>query len=93
MAIGHGDSFPTCEDGTENGHCEVCGRRLRDGRLFVEVVDGGSVHDPATGPADVHDPGYLGFFPVGPECAKRFEPGIAVSFAAAGWNKSTGGSD
>jgi len=52
-------------------HCAACGRRLRGKRRMVEVIDGGdSVAAPGLGP-DTTDAGYMGFFPVGPECARK----------------------
>ena len=74
----HGSYFPFAEDEFGHDRCTICGRRLGKRPLYVEVVDGGLVHDPATGEADDFAPGYMGFYPVGSECAKRFRAGIAV---------------
>jgi len=52
-------------------HCAACGRRLQGKRRMVEVIDGGdSVAAPCFEP-DTTDAGYMGFFPVGPECARK----------------------
>jgi hypothetical protein len=76
--IKHGDSFPFHPDSVGDYRCAVCNRKLGKKPLGVEVVDGGSVHDPAMGVADVNDSGYMGFWLVGSECAKVFAPGIAT---------------
>lgn len=53
-------------------HCAACGRKLKDNPVFVEVIDGGDqVAAPGSNP-DQNDPGYMGFFPVGPSCAKKY---------------------
>lgn len=52
--------------------CVVCNRPVRDPRaaVNVEMVEGGgTIARPGT--ADTSDPGYMGLFPVGPECARR----------------------
>ena len=78
--IQHGDPFPYESDRSgEMDWCNVCGRRIGKTCYWVEVVDGGAVWDSKTyGPADQHDAGYMGCYPVGRECAKRFKAGIAV---------------
>jgi hypothetical protein len=53
------------------GHCAACGRKLSGTPQWVEVIDGGSsVAAPGLDP-DTTDAGYMGWFPVGPECARR----------------------
>ena len=52
-------------------HCAACGRKLTGKRRWIEVIEGGSmVAAPGLGP-NTADPGYMGFFPVGPECARK----------------------
>jgi hypothetical protein len=52
-------------------HCAACGRKLSGTPQWVEVIDGGSsVAAPGLDP-DTTDAGYMGWFPVGPECARR----------------------
>jgi hypothetical protein len=52
-------------------HCAACGKKLRGKRRMVEVINGGcSVAAPGLGP-DTTDAGYMGFYPVGPECARK----------------------
>jgi hypothetical protein len=61
------------EQGTNGSmeHCVCCGKKLRGKRRMVEVIDGGrSVAAPGLGP-DTTDSGYMGFYPVGPECARK----------------------
>ncbi len=61
-------------DKSTNGsmeHCAACGRKITGKRRMVEVINGGcSVAAPGLGP-DTTCAGYMGFFPVGPECAKK----------------------
>ena len=57
-------------------HCAACGRKLTGKRRMVEVINGGcSVAAPGLGP-DETDAGYMGFFPVGLECARKHFPGF-----------------
>lgn len=77
--VKHDDDFPWTDKWHLQGdmkHCQVCGRKLGNNPLYVEVAGGGFVHDPAFGEA-VQDGGYIGMMPVGMECAKKFAPGIA----------------
>jgi len=59
--------------------CAVCDRPVGDYPKYIEVIDGGSsVAAPGLGP-DPNDPGYMGFFPVGPTCAKKYFRGFTVN--------------
>lgn len=50
--------------------CERCGRGVRPEKAWwVEVVNGGSEIAP-TGTNPEQDAGYMGFYVLGPECAK-----------------------
>lgn len=60
-------------------HCAACGRRLRGEPQLVEVVCGGSYVVAPGSDVDVNDPGYMGFFAVGPECAKKHFRGFTSS--------------
>ncbi len=52
--------------------CSVCGRGVAEGRgWWAEVVDGGASIARADFEADNKDPGYMGMWRLGPECAKR----------------------
>jgi len=58
-------------------HCAVCERRVGANPLWVEVYAGGSIWDESrNGKADQADRGYMGHYPVGSECAKKFEAGV-----------------
>ena len=74
----HGDDFPFANKMTDDDveRCSVCDRKLGKNPLFIEVVDGGSIHDPSMGVADTSDSGYMGFWAVGSECAKQFNATI-----------------
>ena len=59
--------------------CACCGKPIKGKARFVEVIDGGSsVAHPGLGP-DTNDPGYMGFFAVGPGCARKHFPGFTHS--------------
>lgn len=72
-------------DKSTNGsmeHCAACGRKITGKRRMVEVIDGGcSVAAPGLGP-DTNDAGYMGFFPVGPECARKHFRGFTHDISA-----------
>jgi len=80
----HGDSFPFMQNRSSRlgdlHYCQVCGRELgQSGTYWVEVVDGGDIHDSTTyGEADTQDSGYMGFYPVGISCSYRFEKSVLV---------------
>ena len=57
-------------------YCACCGRKLSGRPLWVEVIDGGKqVAAPGLN-TDTSDSGYLGFFPVGRACARRYFHGF-----------------
>lgn len=74
MQLQHNDNFPFAP--TYLGsmeHCAVCGRKTSKNALLVEVYGGGAIHDETlNGEADRNDGGYMGHYPVGSECAKKF---------------------
>jgi hypothetical protein len=64
----------------EHAPCAWCGRKVRDdaSRYWACVADGGSRFIPIADAAreEEEEPGsYMGFWAVGPECAKLFPPG------------------
>lgn len=66
-----------------NQPCACCGRPVdvrRPGTRWVTVQDGGAT---ITDEPDESDRGFMGCFPVGPECAKRIPAGFLVRFSAA----------
>lgn len=65
----HGDWSSDTETGWQ---CFHCGRKLKEETHFVEVVNGGThLHAPREGTPE-ESSGYMGFWPIGPECAKKF---------------------
>lgn len=80
--LGHGDSFPFYpnHDGDQM-RCAVCNRKLGNNPFIVEVIDGGNIHDPSNGQANIYDSGYMGAWFVGSECSKKFFPSILVKKA------------
>lgn len=73
-----GDPAPFHEgihkDGAER--CVVCGRKVGKKSYLVEVIDGGDIREQDGTEADTEDAGYMGCWPVGSECAKKFAPNI-----------------
>lgn len=53
--------------------CVVCGRPIREPSCGREVcvVDGGARFARVDETVDTDDPGFMGLYPVGPECAKK----------------------
>lgn len=52
--------------------CERCGRGVKAGAgWWIEVVNGGSSVARPGSVVDVNDPGYMGCYILGSECAKR----------------------
>jgi hypothetical protein len=58
-------------------YCVCCGKALKGTKnRVVEVVDGGeNAVRPGT-EVDTNDPGYMGQYDVGPDCAKKYLPGF-----------------
>jgi hypothetical protein len=52
--------------------CAICGKGVKETAktLWVLVMGGGGVFAPAD-QEDPEDPGYMGFFPLGPACARK----------------------
>lgn len=63
-------------DGNTVMRCTVCARILGDNPYIVEVVDGGNLAP--IGVNDENDPGYMGCWPIGNECAKTFSPELLL---------------
>lgn len=57
--------------------CCVCGRKVGKNSWFFEVINGGDLRK-QDGTEAVRDAGYMGCYPVGSECAKKFEDGILL---------------
>jgi len=52
------------------GPCVICGKAVRHPAAHIIVIDGGmSFGTPDSDPAD---PGYMGHFPIGPECWRKY---------------------
>lgn len=48
--------------------CVVCGKPIKDPSYYVECVNGGTDECVLPGQADVDDPGYMGYQPLGANC-------------------------
>jgi hypothetical protein len=60
-----------------DNYCVQCGRKVGQDPWYVECINGGSEIRLQDGTeADVNDPGYMGCWPVGNECAKSFAPNL-----------------
>ena len=60
--------------------CVQCGRLVGSNPWMVEVTNGGYIRLQDGTEADNNDPGYMGCWPVGNECAKAFEPNLLFKF-------------
>jgi hypothetical protein len=56
---------------TDN-YCVQCGRKVGANPWYVEVIDGGHIRLQDGTEANFNDGGYMGWWPVGNECAKAF---------------------
>jgi hypothetical protein len=81
----HGNDMPF-KQGANIGsmhYCALCLRPVGNNPLWVEVFDGGAIWDEySNGPADQNDRGYMGHYPVGSECAKKFAANVLKKVAA-----------
>ena len=66
------ENYDACDkNGVQIERCTICARKLGANPFFVEVHNGGDLVE--FGKA-VHDSGYMGCWPIGSECAKKFSP-------------------
>lgn len=56
--------------------CVQCGRLVGKNPWLVECINGGTIRLQDGTEADTNHPGYMGWWPVGNECAKAFEPNL-----------------
>jgi hypothetical protein len=57
--------------------CVQCGRKVGKNSWFVEVINGGDIRLQDGTEYDISsDPGYMGCWAVGNECAKSFAPNL-----------------
>jgi hypothetical protein len=61
----------TDKNGIQIERCTICARKLGANPVFVEVHNGGDLVEFGKG---IQDGGYMGCWPVGSECAKKFSP-------------------
>ena len=74
-----GDSAPFHPNmnSSSEKRCCVCGRKVGKNSWYFEVIDGGDLRK-QDGTEAIQDAGYMGCYPVGSECAKKFEEGILL---------------
>ena len=63
--------------GNDAAPCVICGKPVKNSSpaKSAEVTDGGNRFVPIAEKADENDDGYMGFYPVGSECARLFPAG------------------
>lgn len=59
--------------------CSCCGKIIKDKVYWVEVINGGSYVAAKGSNPDMDDPGYMGFHPVGPDCARKHFSGFGFT--------------
>lgn len=72
--ITHNGNLNWAADGSVHD-CVQCGRKIGKTAKWVCVANGGSVWAKSEG-EPVRDGGFMGWFPVGSECAKTFAAGV-----------------
>ena len=86
--IEKGDSLnwadPKSNVGWNDKFCVQCGRKVGEDPWWVEVIEGGEIREQDGSEADYTDAGYMGHFPVGNECAKKFAKNILFKFKEMG---------
>ncbi len=73
----HNDDAPFHPNHAGQDYCVVCNRKVGADALLMEVYGGGAIPDRTViAEPDLNDGGYMGCYPVGSECAKKFEKGV-----------------
>ena len=68
--------WPVSQRHDDKLRCACCDREIKGRAKWVEVINGGcDVASPGLDP-DTSDSGYMGFFAVGPTCAKKWFQGF-----------------
>ncbi len=58
--------------GITGRECAICGKQVREPFKHTAVVVDGGVQWADAEDADPSDPGYMGEYPVGPDCHKKY---------------------
>jgi hypothetical protein len=66
---------PKSNVGATEDYCIQCGRKVGANPWMVEVINGGDIRL-QDGTEAIHDGGYMGWWPIGNECAKSFAPNL-----------------
>ena len=72
--ISHNGELNWASEGSIH-NCVQCARKIGKTAKWVAVYNGGSVWAKSEG-VPVRDGGFMGWFPVGSECAKTFADGV-----------------
>lgn len=83
--IGHDTDLVFGSNGEMNA-CALCGKEVGKNPKWVQVYNGGAVWAKSEGEPE-RDSGYMGWYPVGSECAKKFERGVLYTLAEEGSDK------
>ena len=70
--LGIGDYVSYCSDSST---CANCGRKVGKNPKKIHLSNSGGILNPN----DEENPSSLGFWPIGSECAKRFESEVLVN--------------
>ena len=84
--LSHADILPF-KMGKQAGsinHCAICEKAVGNSPLLVEIYAGGLIWDASrNGEPDQNDAGYMGHYPIGLECAKKFAADVLKEGVAA----------
>lgn len=83
IQAGEGLNFaePKSNVGWNDPFCVQCGRKVGADAWYVEMINGGEIRLQDGTEADMNDAGYMGCWPVGNECAKKFAPNLLFKMA------------
>jgi len=59
--------------------CSCCGKIIKGKAYWVEVINGGGDVAARESNTDTNDAGYMGFHPVGPDCARKHFGGFGFT--------------
>lgn len=91
VTAGRGVNFadPKENVGPHEQHCVQCGRKVGSNPWYVECINGGNEIRIQTGVpyelcSDYDEASYMGWWPVGNECAKSFAPNLLFKASEKG---------
>jgi hypothetical protein len=67
----------------QDDYCIQCGRKVGADAWLVEIIEGGFIRLQDGSEYDkASDPGYMGCYAIGNECAKKFAPNLLIKRGA-----------